>query len=164
MCNAALSGTWYYSAQDSAVINAILTTGWRPDLITNTMYGTAVYLCRCNWYGDRSAPEIVACELDVPDNETMLEFDSSAAGLGHTDKHLREYWRAMGVPCFKTPQKGTDTANCQRRDHFLNLNIKAIAFEEYSNLTVVAVYDRSIIRNARRVNANKVPPCPVPLL
>jgi len=165
MCNAeTITGAWYYSARQAHVIDAIFDGGWRPDLIGNTMYGTAIYLARTNWYGDRAAPEIIACELHVLPEEAMHEFTSSPMGGGNTGRHLREYWRDRGVPCFKTPQKGTDSANVKRRAHFMDDGIKAITFEEYTGVIVAAVYDTSVIVNMQRIAREEVPPCPVPCL
>lgn len=136
-----ISGIWYFSAQSKRVIDSIMMHGWKPDLVNNTIYGTAIYLARANWYSKSSASQLIACLLSISLSKAKMAHTSKEMGTGISSKHLREYWREIGVPCHKTPQKGTDQANLQRRNHFLSTNIKVIFFEEYKNVLVAAVYD-----------------------
>jgi len=159
------AGTWYHSVCDIKLIDKILQDGWNPELASNTIYGTAVYLARTNWWKENAAEKIIACELVVSETETMDEFGplngcGSATGY-NTTKHLLAFFSRNGIPAFKTPQSGKSEANIKRRDFFLARGIRAICFEEYARVDVIAVYDTKIIINKRAVPRDKVPFCPI---
>jgi len=160
------AGTWYHSVKDESLVDKILAGGgWQPDLVNNTIYGAAIYLARTNWYCDQAARRIIACELSLAENETMDVFDASQIdanlGNGRSSKHLRFFFQTMQVPSHKNAEKGMSDSNQARKRFFLERGIKAIMFEEYKDVDVIAVYDPSVIINVRGVLRENVEDCPV---
>ena len=158
-------GIWYHSAVEQEVIDSILGDGgWQPKKVRNTIYGTAIYLSNCNWYNDKAADFIIACELDIQPSQMMSTFDATTfnhdLGIGETAKHLRGYLRTNGIPAYINGVPGDHIHNLARQTFFLELGKRAIRFTEYG-VPVIAVYDPTAIVNARRIAKTHVPDCPV---
>lgn len=161
-------GEWTHTAP-AEVIREIRANGWRPELLKNTIYGTAVYLSRKPWsIGDETSSEKrdslrVQLQLDTSDVQSAFAFEfpmELAAGAACADK--RGIWtdglfRGEGSDetavlwYFKTHRlcatagRGGSRQNLAIRDHFLHRGVKAIQFSE-RNILVVAVYDPTCIR------------------
>jgi hypothetical protein len=166
---APFDGTWYFSARRQAIIDDILAAaGWEPERNKATIYGTAIYLARCNWYGTHACDEIIACELDIQHHEGQIDFDGTflepALGIGNTARHVRGYLQGQKLIRGTNKFPGNHQNNLAIRDFFLANGIAAIHYEEYVSVPVVAVYDTRIIVNSRKILRASVPECAVPII
>ena len=167
MCKDSLiARDWYYSATGQDVIDDILKTGnWHPEKNANSMYGTAVYLADSNWYKDDAAPRIIRCRLSLSPDEFCCSFDASSfdasLGVGRTGKHLRGYLKSQGIRATTTPSHGDSTLNTAIKDFFAQQRVRAVCFDEYVGVPVVAVYDTTAIVDLCGVASDDVPQCPV---
>lgn len=111
---------WFHTTE---VKSEICSSGWNPEKIKNSMFGSAIYLARRRWdldnvFGDlvgsidRASlvnglkhPKMIACVLALRTNEVMSSFPSPPAPNGSTDKHLLDYLN-KNVPRKKTAPAG----------------------------------------------------------
>jgi hypothetical protein len=134
-------GDWLHTAP-AAIVTEILSSGWKPELNKNTIYGAAIYLSRKPWSPGPGREHIVV-QIDLQTNELLVAFPHAKDG-GRTQDDVLLYLSEQGVTAGKSPTQGHSRQNRSIRDHFLNKGIKAILFEE-NGIEVLAVYDPSAI-------------------
>ena len=106
MTPAAFRRIWFHTTE---VKSEICSTGWNPEKIKRSMYGTAVYLARKKWdlddlLGDLLGPidreilvkglrstKMIACVLALQTDEVMSCFPSERAPNGKTEQVLLNY-------------------------------------------------------------------------
>jgi hypothetical protein len=140
-------GPWYHSAKARALLSSIQQNGWKPDQYVNVTYGQAIYLAACNWY---CTDPLLECWLDP--TTVIAKFPTG-------DDVLRHVRSKLGRLIGRNPGPASNQRNIDIRDSFLNEGIQAIAFEEYSGVNVLAVYDASRIVRCSLVPASGVQCC-----
>lgn len=142
MCGATIiAGDWVHTAP-AAVVTKILSSGWKPELSKNTIYGAAVYLARKPWPLIAGGKPITV-RLALDEHELLAKF-KHPQGEGRTQDDVLWYLGDQGVVAGKSPDLGHSRQNRSIRDHFLKKGIKAILFDE-NGVEVLAVYDPSAI-------------------
>jgi hypothetical protein len=125
---AAFRRIWFHTTE---VKSEICSTGWNPEKIKRSMYGSAVYLARKKWdlddlLGDLLGPmdretlvrvlrstKMIACVLALQTDEVMSCFPSERAPNGKTEQELLNYLsknvpRDEGVLRSEIQRIGTD--------------------------------------------------------
>lgn len=128
-----MNGIWLHT---TLFKGEVLSEGWCPECIQNTMFGTAIYLSRERWH---EAGDVIRCGLDVEPTEVEdLRGDSPEV-----------YRAALPTGLGRLPGAGTEPQNRQIRDFWLSRGTKVVVFTEPAELfvthTVAAVFDPTII-------------------
>jgi hypothetical protein len=106
MTPAAFRRIWFHTTE---VKSEICSTGWNPEKIKRSMYGSAVYLARKKWNLDNllgdllgpidretlvkglRSPKMIACVSALQTDEVMTCFPSERAPNGKTEQELLNY-------------------------------------------------------------------------
>jgi hypothetical protein len=125
----AFKGFWFHT---TPVKKKICSSGWNPECLKSTIYGTAVFLSRKKWDlgGDLLAscfdhnvpidretsknllrdPQVIGCVLALQANEVRSCFPWGNAADGHTETHLIEYLN-VNVPLDESGAQGIRRIN-----------------------------------------------------
>jgi len=103
---AAFRRIWFHTTE---VKSEIYSSGWNPEKIKRSIYGSAIYLARKKWdlddlLGDLLGPvdrktlvnrlrdpKMITCVLALRTDEVMSCFPSESSPNGNTEKHLLDY-------------------------------------------------------------------------
>lgn len=137
MTPAAFRRIWFHTTT-TKVKSVICSTGWNPEKIKSSMYGSAVYLARKKWDPDNTladllgppdrdtlmenlrSPKMIACVLTLQTDEVMTSFPSEHAPNGKTEQELLNYLsekvpRDEGVPGGGLRRVGIDGSSTNLR-------------------------------------------------
>ena len=142
-----VGGDWFHSHQEKHVVDAIQSSGWKPDLNSGTKFGCGVYLARGQWHSD--AKWMIRCAIQLADSEVLDEFPVVKGfenkGSGNSEGHFERYLKAEGVTPGRARVEGGNSAqNMAIREYFLKKGIKAVKFVEHG-IEALVVYDVSAI-------------------
>ncbi len=155
---------WFHTTD---VQKIILSTGWNPECIKLTIYGTAVYLHHDKWDLDRDPlidclpndtamdretlrtnlkdRKMIGCVLALEPNETQSDFPLPDGSKGNTHNDLIRNLNMKNLRVSKNARPGNSRQNREIAAYFLAKGTKAIKFMEEGK-EVVAVYDPTCIR------------------
>jgi hypothetical protein len=135
-------GQWCHSTNAASII---LSSGWCPRAVKNTIYGAAVYLSRNPWNLTHS--HVFNCVLDLQHSNCQSTYTwvRGTGGTGNDqDAVIWHLGDVTGKSYGRTAGPGTNSQNTQISAYFSSISVKAIHFVEHRD-EVVAVYDPSCI-------------------